>query len=96
MTGHSTVKTAKKFDNIYPKEGEPWTSITIEEMKIKGLVEKEGQFFHKKFPLLKVEYNQDLKSYCLMYENTLLKEIKYMYQIDNMFHGFTDRWLGYI
>ena len=27
---------------------------------------------------------------------TFLRGVKYIHQVDNMFHGFTDRWLEYI
>jgi len=110
--GHSTVKTAKKFENIYPKEGEPWSSITDEELKLKGWIEAidvEGEiptfYFHKKCNEVRVMH--DDKGWKLVMltgetngkrreEELCLRRITYMYQIDNMFHGFTDRWLGYI
>ena len=103
--GHSTIKTAKKFDHMYPKEGEPWAGITAEELKIKGFTEKDGDWRHPKFPkeLFIEEYEG---KWIFMWDDSIdecvgdgpreLRLVTYMYQIDNMFHGFTDRWLGYV
>lgn len=87
---------AEEEKRIYPQEGEPWTGITVEELKKKGFEGKEIRFVHPKCLNLEVMYSPVDMNWKLWWHNTQLREIKYMYQVDNMFHGFTDRWLGYI
>jgi len=85
-----------------PEKGEPWTGITEKELIEKGfekiveVITDEFSFYHPKLELLQVKYDETLKSWYLIYRGCTLRLVKYMYQIDNMFHGFTDRWLGYI
>lgn len=86
-----------------PKEGEPWTGITEEELEKKGWKEEEGEWRHPELP--SEIYLQKWDSWAFFWFKDTgefspvdeeFRGVKYMYQIDNMFHGFTDRWLGYI
>ena len=91
-----------KNDKIYPQpeKGEPWTSITEEELEKGGFKDDGvGGYIHPKCSNLGVSFTQEEWGLYHILDKTnfiLIKKIKYMYQIDNMFHGFTDRWLGYI
>lgn len=103
------IKHAKKFDHLYPEEGEPWTDINGEALEKKGWNINDGYYIHSKAPYLGVTYNDYAESWLIAIAEPFVNEskedsirwkrlryIKYTYQIDNMFHGFTDRWLGYI
>ena len=102
-----------KNDKIYPKEGEPWTGISEEELLEKGFKKGEGlhSYVHPKLPRMIIVRLYDGRDYRkewsisilrgmndspLAPDTIIVRDVKYMYQIDNMFHGFTDRWLGYI
>lgn len=110
-----------KVEPYKPEEGEPWTSITEEELEAKGFKLNEVNIVHDVKEHLPEFYNPVYKDLLIkksIVENTwmiylavgyvdpstkvdllgyrFLRAVQYMYQIDNMFHGFTDRWLGYI
>lgn len=95
---------AKKNDHLYPAEGEPWTGITTEELEKKGFkLTTSAYYVHpkcKEIGLQKIHGEWNIFFYPAYTEDEpgviRIREVKYMYQIDNMFHGFTDRWLGYI
>jgi len=83
-----------------PEKGEPWSSITAEELEINGFEDDgTGTYIHPRCPKLGISFVQDEWGLYHIPDKTnliLLKKVNYMYQIDNMFHGFTDRWLGLI
>lgn len=92
---------------IYPKEGESWTMVTGEELKKKGFkLTTTAHYVHPELPRVAICHlsngktiSEDWTMVIQGYEEenvVILRNVKYMYQIDNMFHGFTDRWLGLI
>ena len=98
-----------KVEPYKPEEGEPWTGISGEELESKGFKLHDGIYVHPKLPIMGVSYNDYAESWLVSIAEAFVNEssidslrwkrlryINYMYQIDNMFHGFTDRWLGYI
>ena len=99
----------KQVGDIYPNEGESWTSISGEVLEEKGFEAQGGVYIHPKLNILGILYNEYSESWRVSIAEPFvneskqdsirwkrLRDVKYMYQIDNMFHGFTDRWLGYI
>lgn len=89
-----------------PEKGEPWTSITEESLKEKGFHQYNDIFYHPKLVGIGVvkgehaweiwAYRPTVKDMKDSLNRNFLRYVKYMYQVDNMFHGFTDRWLGLI
>ena len=62
------------------------------------LFNENGNLWEMRFliPGIQAEVGKEKKESKDVVYNILLRSVQYMYQIDNMFHGFTDRWLGYI
>ena len=98
----------KKDKQIYPdpEGGEPWSGITVEELEKAGFeVDERDEWRHSKLPK-ELYLNLIDDEWWFSWDATLpedeydncrdVRQVKYMYQIDNMFHGFTDRWLGLI
>jgi hypothetical protein len=99
----------KEEKKIYPDhDTEEWTSITPKALEKAGFEIYQRDildniWYHPKWPqcfLSKVHGEWNIfyeKAYQETFDEPVrLREIKYMYQVDNMFHGFTDRWLGLI
>ena len=97
-----------KEDKLVKGELLPWTKITSLDLKEKGFLEiARDVFYHPKLSSVKVLINDLTDMWCVKLSYTFvdkrgkesyrlvwLRDVKYMYQIDNIFHGFTDRWLG--
>jgi hypothetical protein len=96
----------KELKRQYPLEDEGWTMITQEELVKVGFEEHIGHasgtvwsnFSHPKCLDFAVRWDSEEDSWIIVrqVDGSRLRVVKYMYQIDNMFHGFTDRWLGLI
>lgn len=88
-----------------PEKGEPWSGITAEELEINGFEKDHDTFaldgivcyYHPRCQEIRI-VPTITGTWVVYYVKPILRlrDVKYMYQIDNMFHGFTDRWLGLI
>jgi len=68
------------------------TEKGFETIKVEGL----DLYYHEILPELFVIKDPGTKSWYLRLQGKTLRTVKYMYQVDNMIHGFTDRWRGYV
>jgi len=82
---------------------EAWTGISEEELEKAGFKLKYPEdkiYVHPKWEWMGVVFREEDDGYWIINLTPHgwldLRYVKYMYQIDNMFHGFTDRWLGLI
>ena len=92
------ARNKKRLKNPYGGKG--WTMVNKKELEEKNfeVIKKEGLdlYYHEAMPELFVIQDPGTKSWYLQLQGKTLRIVKYMYQIDNMIHGFTDRWLGYV
>lgn len=93
------------------EKGESWSMINPQELEKKGWSQlNDREFSAPKMASLRVCFNPVTEAWEMYLAKdpvkhkdgstttklTYLRLVKYMYQIDNMYNGFTDRWLGYI
>jgi hypothetical protein len=93
------------------KKEEGWTAIDADKLIDKGWTQLSDRHFSApKISSLRVCFNPVTEAWEMYLSKdpvkhkdgststklTYLRLVRYMYQIDNMYNGFTDRWLGYI
>ena len=88
----------RKLKNFYGGKG--WTMVNDKELTAAKfdmiIMNGADTYYHEVLPELLVILDPETKSWYLKLNGITLRVVKYMYQIDNMIHGFTDRWRGYI
>lgn len=88
----------RKLKSTYGGKG--WTMVNEKELTEAGfdmmIIEGKDTYYHEVLSELLVILDPDTKAWYLKLNGITLRAVTYMYQIDNMIHGFTDRWRGYV